>query len=877
MTNRFREAVGNRSIFAGYGVALGACLVSLVLGTIFGVKFTLAALPAAVVVAAWFGGFGPGLAVTLAGSLAAGYFLLRPFPQVQPADSTNAASILLFTFVGLLISLAVRHFRLQAGVERHARVDAERQLRHTDQLQQLTATLSRAKAPADVIHTCLPELLHAVDASAGAVFLVSDDGTRCERTLSIGDAHSLEVLPRNFPIASNALIDEVVRRRELVVVESDRIPRQTTGVPLVVAGRAIGVVTLLFTETRVVTEDERDLLLTAGRHTAQALDRARLYEAADRARTEAEAFRVRADAELREREKAEEALRLSETRYRGLAARTNRLYELNAALSEAVTMDEVAKVIVRHGKMVVGASAASVAMVAAGGTRFDTLHAEEYPPQAIESRRGFSAEPGLCSTTAAETRRPVFVASFAEWQEKYPQSAALAADGGYASAAMLPLVTEGSVFGVMSFHFTVPVNFDDEYKALLTSVAQHCAQALDRARLYETAERARANAEAANQSKDDFLSTISHELRTPLNAILGWAAMLREGAIDPDRSQRAIEAIFNNATRQGRLIEELLDVSRIVAGRASLDLHDVDLGENIRGAVEAMMPQAAAKGVDLQYEATPGVYVVGDPRRLEQVFLNLLSNAVKFTPPGGRVSIEVAPSAESVEVRVSDTGAGIDAAFLPHVFERFRQADSTTTRGVGGLGLGLFIARQLVEAQDGAIRVESEGAGHGATFIVLLPATKGAAAGRHAMASASAESSKGAEPTPVLNGIRVLLVDDEPDAREMMASALEMYGATVMSASSARDALLTLAGTEVDLVLSDIAMPGQDGYELIREIRAMSSSRLAGLPAAAVTAHAREDERERALAAGFQMHLAKPIHPATLARAVATLASSAPR
>jgi hypothetical protein len=756
-------------------------------------------------------------------------------------------------------------------------MDAERQLEHTEHLQQLTGMLSRAKVPADVTQTSLAELLHAVGAEGGAVFLIGDDGSHGERAYSIGEAGERIPGPEAFLVESNALVRDAVRRRELIVVGSDRAPRLSIAVPMLAGNRAIGVVTLLFAEPRIVNDDDREFLLTAGRHTAQALDRARLYEAADRARNEAEAFKVQADAELRERQKVEEALRLSETRYRGLAARTSRLYELNAALSEAVTIDDVAKAIVRHGKMVVGASASSVAMLAAGGSRFETLYAEGYPPALIESRRGFGADQGLCSTAAVETRRPVCVGSFAELQQKYPKSAALAADGGYASAAMLPLVTEGSVFGVMSFHFTVPVNFDPEYKALLTSVAQHCAQALDRARLYETAERARANAEAANQSKDDFLSTISHELRTPLNAILGWAAMLRDGSIDPDRSQRAIEAIFNNATRQGRLIEELLDVSRIVAGRASLDLHDVDLGENIRGAVEAMMPQAAAKGVELRYDAATGVCVIGDPRRLEQVFLNLLSNAVKFTPSGGSVTIAVAPSSESVEVRVSDTGAGIDAAFLPHVFERFRQADSTTTRGVGGLGLGLFIARQLVEAQEGTIRVESEGAGRGAIFVVTLPATKGAAAGRHPLPTAPAQSAESVEAMPVLDGIRVLLVDDEPDAREMMASALETCGATVTSAASARDALETLAHGEIDLVLSDIAMPGQDGYELIREIRAMSSSRLASVPAAAVTAHAREDERERALAAGFQMHLAKPIHPATLAKAVAALASTAPR
>jgi CheY-like chemotaxis protein/anti-sigma regulatory factor (Ser/Thr protein kinase) len=355
--------------------------------------------------------------------------------------------------------------------------------------------------------------------------------------------------------------------------------------------------------------------------------------------------------------------------------------------------------------------------------------------------------------------------------------------------------------------------------------------------------------------------------------MLGWAAMLRDGSLDPGRAHRAIEAIFNNATRQGRLIEELLDVSRIVAGRASIDLQDVDLGENIRGAVEAMMPMAAAKGVELRCATTPGISVVADPRRLEQAFLNVLSNAVKFTPRDGRIAVGVEASEQSVRVQVVDTGAGIAPDFLPHVFERFRQSDSATTRNAGGLGLGLFIARQLVEAQGGAIRAESDGPGRGATFTVTLPAGVEARAVHHATASAAPPEL--AEPMPVLNGIRVLLVDDEPDAREMMSSALETCGAKVVSAASARDALETLARTEVDLLLADIAMPGQDGYELIREIRAMPSERLANMPAAAVTAHARDDERARAIAAGFHMHLTKPVHPGALARAVAALASDA--
>jgi signal transduction histidine kinase/ActR/RegA family two-component response regulator len=896
VAKRSGDSRGDHSVAARYAIAVIACAIAGAiqywLRPLVGERLPLAAFPVAVVVAAWFGGFGPGLLATLGGSLTGVYLFPREIHRLQIDDPANAASLLLFTLLGLLVSLAIRRLRRQAHAERDARTETELQLLQTDRLRQLTATLSRARTPAEVTSTCLPELLHAVGAPAGAVFLTSDDRSDCELAHAVGYDDPRASSPHRFPTAPESPLADAIRHRELVVVDSPPVraaeSRQRSVdwflefhegdviVPLTTAGRAIGAVALTMQRGRQVASDEREFLLTAGRHIAQALDRARLYETAERARAEAEALRRRADSELRERQRAEEALRLSEAKYRALAARTSRLYALSAGLSEAASLDAVAKVIVRQGKVVVGASGGSVATLVDSGTQFEMLYGGEEASPDVELARDLPVGPGLCSTAAVETQRPVFVGSFAEWQEKFPRSASIAADGGYASAATLPLLADGSVFGLLSFYFTVPVNFDEEYRALLTSVAQHCAQALDRARLYETANRARADAEAANRSKDDFLSTISHELRTPLNAMLGWAAMLRNGSLDASRTQRAFEAIFDNATRQTRLIEELLDVSRIVAGRASFEVQDVDVGQNLGGAVEAMMPLAAAKGIELRFNATPGVHVVADPRRLEQVFLNLLSNAVKFTPRGGQIEVAVAASGQSAQVRVADTGAGIDPAFLPHVFERFRQADSAPTRSVGGLGLGLFIARQLVEAQGGVIEVESEGTDRGATFTVTLPAADGAVVPRQTTPSApQAPPQALQEPMPILNGIRVLLVDDEADAREVMALALETCGATVVSASSARAALQTLACTDVDLLLADIAMPGQDGYELIREIRAMPSARMARIPAAAVTAHARDDERERALAAGFQMHLSKPVDPAALAKAVATLAVEA--
>ena len=878
-------------VTAYYAVAFVVCAVAAflqyLLQPLASERFPFAAFPAAIVAAAWSGALGPGLVAAVAAAVVTDYFFLKPLHSLWISDPVDALALALFVLATVVVSLKTRDLRRRADHERKVRTETARELGHATSLQELTAALLRVEGERDVIRVGLTELLHWFAAAAGAVVLADYDEPRYEVAHAIGYADPLRMSPEHFSSAARSLVTRAIRDQELIVIES-RAARDArfadlaadhlfaaheaaAVLPLLIASRAIGVVILSFEAARTFDPGERVLMLSASRHIAQAFLRARTYERAEQARAEGQAFRVRAGAELRERQKAEEALRESEAKYRALAARTDRLYALSAGLSEAITLDAVAKVIVRQGKVVVGASTGSVALVVEGGKQFEILYDEEHTRG--DGFRRFAAEPGSCSTTAATTRAPVYVSSFAEWQRQYPRSAALAADGGYASAAVLPLSAEGAVLGVLSFYFTAPVNFVEEYRALLESVAQHCAQALDRARLYEATERARAEAESANRSKDEFLSTVSHELRTPLNAMLGWAAMLRSGSLEPSRTTRALEAIYNNATRQAHLIEELLDVSRIVAGRASLDLQEFDLAESLRGTAEAIMPLAEGQGVELRVEPAPAVAVMADPRRLEQVFLNLLTNALKFTPAGGRITVDISVVGASVDVRVADTGRGIDPEFLPHVFERFRQADSTTARRVGGLGLGLFIARHLVEAQGGTIRAQSEGVGRGATVVVSLPIARTLGEARRTSENGHDADDAG-DPVDggLLHGIRVLLVDDEPDAREMMAAALETCGATVASAASATDALEMLTGSDFDVVLADIAMPGQDGYQLIQTIRESSDARLARTPAAAVTACASDDERDRALAAGFQAHLAKPIRPAQLARTVAALA-----
>ena len=874
----------------GYAVAVLLCVaagaIQYSLQPVIGRRLPFAIFSVAVVTTAWIGGSGPGLLATLLGTIAGVLLAANQTVGVDGHPPATVFGLVAFALMGVLVSLATRGLHRRALAERRARREAERTLKHTTHLQELTAALSRAKTPAEVRRAALVELTHASAADTAVFALSSDDGTTYDVAAAIGTSEQVVSRSTAMPMTARTPLTEAIRRQELIVLDSPTVgdlehPDRKSDpilsaceavvvVPLLRAGRAFGAIALSFDRPRTFEGDERQFLWAAASRVTQAIDRAQVYETTEHARAAAEAFRTRADAELRERQRAEELLRDSEAKYRALATRTNRLYELNAGLSEAVSVNAVARVIVHQGKAVVGSSAASVAIVVDGGRSFQTLYSEDLPREVADSWQRFRASDGLLSTKALHTRQPVFVTSFAEWQKQFPGSAAAAADGGYASSASLPLLIENSVVGVLTLNFTAPVNFDAGYTALLRSVAQHCAQALDRARLYESTQAARTAAEEANRSKDEFLSTVSHELRTPLNAMLGWASLLKNGSLDPSRTSRAIEAVFNNATRQANLIEELLDVSRIVAGRAPLDPQPLDLADNVRGAIEAIMPLADAKGLDVRTATLATVTVRADPRRLEQVFLNLLSNAVKFTPAGGRVGIEMSATDTTVDVKVSDTGTGIDPGFLPHVFERFRQADSTMARSVGGLGLGLFIARHLVEAQNGRISVHSDGPGRGTTFTVTLPVVGLRVATADVRPTAASELPERTT-LPSLAGIRVLLVDDEPDAREVMVSALEASGATVLAAASAADALHALRRTKVDVLLADLAMPGTDGYGLIREIRSQHSQPFAVIPAAAVTASARDDERQRALEAGFQIHLAKPVRPAVLVTTVADL------
>jgi len=453
----------------------------------------------------------------------------------------------------------------------------------------------------------------------------------------------------------------------------------------------------------------------------------------------------------------------------------------------------------------------------------------------------------------------------------------------------VPVVSRsGDTVGGLFLGHRTPDFFTDRDELTATGLSAQAAVAMDNARLYETAKRARSEAERAaaenerlyrqaeesSRLKEEFLATVSHELRTPLNAILGWARMLRTGQVTGENLTKALETIERNARAQAQLIDDLLDVSRIVAGKLRLDVRPTDPGTFIDAAVEAVRPAADAKGVHVQKVIdSAAIAVPGDPARLQQVVWNLLSNAIKFTPRDGRVQVRLERVNSHIEIVVSDTGQGISPEFLPYVFDRFRQADQKASRQFGGMGLGLAIVRHLVELHGGNVHAMSEGEGKGATFTVVLPITAiyhvDAAAGR--VHPAAKDFLPAAECTDRLDNLKILVVDDERDTRELLKEGLEYCGARVMLAGSAAEALASVQRDLPDVLISDIGMPVEDGYELIKQIRRLGKENGGRVPAIALTAYTRVEDRMQALRAGYHMHVPKPVELAELVAVAASV------
>jgi PAS domain S-box-containing protein len=441
---------------------------------------------------------------------------------------------------------------------------------------------------------------------------------------------------------------------------------------------------------------------------------------------------------------------------------------------------------------------------------------------------------------------------------------------GLRSMMVVPIVSRERTLGVMSLLSTTSGRvFARDDLDLAEELGRRAALAVDNARLYRASQDARAGAEKANRAKDEFLATLSHELRTPLTPILGWTVMLRSGTLDPAAIQRGLEVIERNVRAQTQLIGDLLDVSRIITGKLRLEVSPIAVVPVVEAGVEAVRSSAEAKQITLGMELPSEMpTIVGDPDRLQQVVWNLVSNAVKFTPQGGRIDVRLRQDGSFLSLSVTDNGKGIEPEFIPHVFERFRQADSTSTRSHGGLGLGLAIVRHLVELHGGTVHAESGGIGQGSTFTVRLPLTT-------PLQGPAAPKPEPADPDVRLDGVRVMVVEDEQDVRDFLRMSLVHYGAEVTAFETSADALVAVEAQRPDVLVSDIGMPGEDGYAFIRRVRALGPDRGGQVPAAALTAYAKGEDGQRVLSAGFQVHLPKPVQPADLANVVATLAGRA--
>ena len=443
---------------------------------------------------------------------------------------------------------------------------------------------------------------------------------------------------------------------------------------------------------------------------------------------------------------------------------------------------------------------------------------------------------------------------------------------GFSTCVTVPIFRrDGPVLGCFQVHDKRDGRpFDEDDVVLLEGLAAGAAIALDNARLL-------VEREEADRAKDHFLATLSHELRTPLTAILGWTRMLRSGRLDAAAQTTALETIERNTRLQTQLIEDLLDVSRIISGKLQLDRQPVEPAAVIEAAVQSLRSVADTKGVALRLALeAEGSLVEADPHRLQQVVLNLLSNAIKFTPPDGRIDVRLERASDRARIVICDTGQGIAPEVLPHVFDPFRQADGTHTKQHGGLGLGLAIVRHLVALHGGTVRAESEGRGCGATFTVELPLAGPVERETSRPYARRGDGGRGIfDGPPVLEGLRVLVVEDDPDARRFVARVLEECKAEVRAVGSAEEALGTLARFRPHVLVSDIGMPRTDGYELMRTLRSRTPKEGGLTPALALTAYASTEDRARALAAGYQLHLAKPVDPADLVDAVAELADRA--
>lgn len=717
----------------------------------------------------------------------------------------------------------------------------QRSFHQLQAIYSLSKAVSHAESLEEIYTAALNSLKPALGTDRAAILLFDPDGRlRFKSWLGLSEdyrraveGHSPWLRDAEDPqpiLVSNALEEpSLADYREIILNEGIRA---MAFIPLVYYGRLLGKFMLYYDAPHEFDREEVQLAQTLASHVAFALERKRADEALRRAHEELE-------------KRVEDLTRLHD-----MTVRISTTLDLQKILDEvlaaiiAIQDADMGMLLLYDSDKAVMRPAASVGL------------SNEFLGAIAQVLRGIDA----CGRSILQ-RKCIFVEDV-ESDPIFAPFVEAARMTGFRAVYNIPLLAgNGEILGAITTCFHKAHRPSEREVRLAELYARQAAWAIQNAQLYR-------EAREANRLKDEFLATVSHELRTPLTAILGWTRLLRSGDLDRATFARALETVERNAKAQAQLIEDLLDISRIISGKLRLDIRLVELPPLIEAAIDSLRLAAEAKGLRLEKTIDQSAGPIsGDPDRLQQVVWNLLSNAVKFTPPGGSISVRLARVGSQVEISVSDSGIGISREFLPHVFDRFRQADSTSTRSYGGLGLGLAIVRHLVELHGGTVHAESAGEGQGATFKVRLPFAMSLQRLTPAL-----QGKLFLQKLPRLDNLQVLVVDDDPDARELLGLVLGQCGAKVTAVGSAAEALELIKGWTPDVLVSDIGMPDEDGYSLIRKVRALDSTRGSRLPAVALTAYARVEDRMRALAAGFQMYVAKPIDPGELAAVIASLA-----
>jgi len=844
------------------GVLLGVLVVvglAVFGGIVTRTSYPLAflAIPALVWSAFRFGPTGAATAMLLSFTLAV-YGTLRGSGPFVVGDA-NGSLLLLQAFMivmaGTILPMAALVWDRE-GAERErtallaraqaAQQQAEDRRRVAEEFASIARSLTETLDVGAIGHRVVEAVLALFSARASGLRLLAADGSLVG--IAFGGAmkdaypagHALPGGPASvsglaIALRAAAFSDDVFADARLQIADELRRGMTAAGdaavlaVPLRAKGQIIGALSIADRRGRRFTAAEADMLQAFADQAAVAVENARLFEEAMQQRRESDVIAA-------------------------LAA------DINRAL-------DVDRVLQRVADAVVALCAADVSRIALRDGESDTMTFRIGVGTLGDDEPNLRVRAGLgLGGWVMATGRPYRTADVAADPRRHPDFQALIERGGTRSLLIAPIHGDGGVEGLICVGRRAVRPFSEREEMICQRLAAHAAIAIRNSHLFAAERAARAEASAANRAKDHFLATLSHELRTPLSAMLGWLRMMRNPRLDDTQKAHAVDVIERNARLQTQLINDLLDVSRIVAGKLDLELFPLDLVPVVQEAIEAVRGDVEAKSLALSAELDPRTGEVrGDPMRLQQVVTNLLSNAVKFTPTGGRLQVRLRRAGGHARLTVSDSGEGIDPEVLRHIFEPFQQADTSTRRTHQGLGLGLAIVRQLVEAHGGRVHAESAGLGQGSTFVVELP-----------IVAVRASLSGGPPERPGrggarLDGLRVLVVDDETDAREVVGLVLRERGAEVQLAGSVLEALDLLRGRSFDVLVSDLAMPGSDGYDLIRAVRSGGASRASKIPAVALTAYTGHEVRERAIAAGFVAHATKPLDPDDLVDLIAKL------